>query len=184
LWKRPPTAISANVAPNPIRHQPSLNWQALVNFPNRDPQPAIADPIQFLTGDRNLLPWSENPCWFRVHRRKPGVFIITCGAGSSGGYRNWQEIQDAGEANRWNNSAMWQAHRDQEPLFWYEVEWNAAVNVTSSGYMYLTDYSIVPNNVSKTFGNTGTFGADHPNKRNHMGTFLYLQRLEREPDRW
>lgn len=184
LWKRPPTAISPNVAPNPIRHEPTKDWRALVGFPVRDPQPAVANRAQFLAGDRTPMPWTENPCWFRVYRLKPAVFIITCGAGSSGGFRDWQEVQDAGASDRWGSSVVWQAHRNQEPIFWYEVEWNAGVNVNSSGYMYLGDLSIVPNNVSKTFGNSGTLGADQPNKRNQMGTFLYLQRLDHEPDRW
>jgi hypothetical protein len=184
LWKRPPTAISANVAPNPILHEPAKDWRSLVGFPTRDPQPAIANRAQFLAGDPTPMPWTDTPCWFRVYRRKPAVFIITCGAGSSGGYRDWQEVQDAGATDRFGSSATWQAYRNQEPIFWYEVEWNAGVNVTSSGYMYLTDLSIVPNNVSKTFGNSGTLGADHPNKRNQMGTFLYLQRLDHEPARW
>ena len=54
------------------------------------------------------------------------------------------------------------------------------LNDLSSGYLYAGDRTIRPANISKPFGND----TDQPNKRNQLGTFLYLQRLEREPDRW
>jgi hypothetical protein len=180
LWTRPPTAIRSTVAPNPIPQDPAQPWSALVGFPTLDPQPAISDPVAFLTGDARPLPGTDNPCWFRVYRRKPAVFIIACGAGSSGGYRSWAEVVAASQAARWGSQENWESQRLSEPMLWYEAEWNAAVNVTSSGYIYQSDYSIVPANISKPFGS----GTDQPNKRNQMGTFLYLQRLEQEPASW
>jgi hypothetical protein len=180
IWTRPPTAIRATAAPNPIRQDPALPWSTLVGFANLEPQPAAGSFTQFLAGDKKPLPGTENPCWFRVYRRKPAVFIITCGAGSSGGYRSWAEVQAAGLAAQWGSEAEWQGLRNQEPLLWYETEWNAAVNTSSSGYIYQNDRSIVPANISKPFGS----GTDQPNKRNQMGTFLYLERLEQEPATW
>lgn len=180
LWQRPPTAISPNTALNPIQQDPSLSWQELVGFAKPSPQPAAPDFDSFMLGDKRPLPGSENPCWFRIYRRKPAVFIITCAAGSSGGYRNWAEVVDAGEEARYGSQEAWEILRQQEPLLWYETEWTAAVNTTSSGYIYSGDRSIRPANISKPFGND----TDQPNKRNLMGTFLYLQRLDREPDKW
>ena len=123
---------------------------------------------------------TENPCWFRLYRRKPAVFIITCGAGSSGGYRTWDEAVAAGQEQRYGSREVWQTLRHEEALLWFEVEWNPAVNTSSSGYIYAGDRTIRPANISKPFGND----TDQPNKRNQLGTFLYLQRPEREPDRW
>jgi hypothetical protein len=180
LWNRPPTAISPNLVLNPIKQDPSLSWAILINFGERDPKPLAADWGSFIAGDKSVLPGTDNPCWFRVYRRKPAVFIIACGAGSSGGYQSWAEVEAAGQGSRWGSQEVWETIRMGEPRLWYEVEWNAGVNTASTGYIYSGNDSIVPTNISKTFGN----GTDHPNKRNQMGTFLYLQRLEREPDIW
>jgi hypothetical protein len=180
LWTRPPTAISPDVTPNAIRQDPSQSWQALVGFAKASPQPQAPDWTSFIAGDPTPRPGSENPCWFRIYRRKPAVFTITCGAGSSGGYRTWDEVVAAGEEPRYGSREVWQVLREQEPLLWFEVEWTPAVNTSSSGYIYAGDRNIRPANISKPFGND----TDQPNKRNQLGTFLYLQRLEREPDRW
>jgi hypothetical protein len=180
LWTRPPTAISSNVTPNPIQQDPSLEWKDLVGFAKASPIPVAEDFAAFIKGDDHLRPGTSNPCWFRVYRRKPAVFTITCGAGSSGGFRSWQEVIDAGEDQRFGTSEAWQAIRHEESLLWYEVEWNPAVNTSSSGYLYAGDRTVRPANISKPFGND----TDQPNKRNQMGTFLYIQRLDREPDRW
>lgn len=180
LWQRPPTAISPEVAPNPIQQDPSLTWSELVGFAKASPTPVANDFAAFIDGDKRPRLGTENPCWFRLYRRKPAVFIITCGAGSSGGYRTWQEVVDAGEEQRYNSSEMWQTMRHQESLLWFEVEWTPAVSTSSSGYIYAGDRNIRPANISKPFGND----TDQPNKRNQLGTFLYLQRLEREPDSW
>jgi len=189
LYQRPPTAISQNVAPNPIQQDPSLEWKDLVGFAKASPRPAAEGETfgEFLDGDRDpitkelkRLPGTENPCWFRLYRWKPAVFIITCGAGSSGGFRTWQEVIDAGQEARFGSVDVWMAMRHEEQLMWYEVEWTPAVNTSSSGYMYQYDRQIMPANISKPFGN----GTDQPNKRNQMGTFLYIQRLLNEPDPW
>ncbi len=180
LWTLPPTATTAHVAPNPIPPEPAVPWRELINFPNQDPRPATSDYDQFVKGLQTQLPGTDNPCWFRIYRRRPAVFIISCGAGSTGGFRTWQEVVDAGKESYWGTQEFWAIQFQNEPVFWYEVEWNAAVNTASAGYIYSGDQSLVPTNISKTFGN----GTDHPNKRNQMGTFLYLQRLEKEPDAW
>ncbi|HEX3133753.1 MAG TPA: hypothetical protein VHX44_09260, partial [Planctomycetota bacterium] len=180
LWLRPPTAISPNVTPNPIQQDPSLAWKDLVGFAKASPIPVADDFAAFIKGDDHLRPGSENPCWFRIYRRKPAVFTITCGAGSSGGFRSWQEVMDAGEDQRFGTSEVWQSMRHEESLLWFEVEWNPAVNTSSSGYIYAGDRTIRPANISKPFGND----TDQPNKRNQMGTFLYIERLEKEPDIW
>lgn len=180
LWTRPPTAISPNTAPNPIQQDPSLSWKELIGFAKPSPQPISTDFANFISGDPQRRPGTDNPCWFRLYRRKPAVFIITCAAGSSGGYRSWSEITTAGQEARFGTRETWETLRHQEPLLWFEAEWSPAVNTASSGYIYSGDRSIRPANISKPFGND----TDQPNKRNLMGTFLYLQRLEREPDQW
>jgi hypothetical protein len=180
LWTRPPTAISPDTAPNPIRQEPTLAWRDLIGFAKASPQPAAPDFAAFIAGDAQPRAGTENPCWFRLYRRKPAVFIITCGAGSSGGYRTWDEAVAAGQEQRYGSREVWQTLRHEEALLWFEVEWNPAVNTSSSGYIYAGDRTIRPANISKPFGND----TDQPNKRNQLGTFLYIQRLEREPDRW
>lgn len=180
LWTRPPTAISPNVTPNPIQQDPSLQWRELIGFAKPGPQPQAPDWGTFIGGDDQAMTGTANPCWFRLYRRKPAVFIITCGAGASGGFRTWQEVVDAGQEERFIARDNWQVQREQESLLWFEVEWSPAVNTSSSGYVYAHDRTIRPANISKPFGND----TDQPNKRNQLGTFLYLQRLEREPDVW
>lgn len=175
LWTRPPTAISPNVAPNPIRHEPTLAWHDLVAFPNASPAPVSPDFAAFLAGDSQPRIGTNNPCWFRLYRHKPAVFIITCGTGASGGYRTWDEVVAAGAEPQFGSREFWQMLRQGEPVLWFEVEWNPAVSTTSSAYLYHADRSI-----RTADGNS----MGQLNRRNQMGTFLYIQRLMQEPGVW
>lgn len=183
LWLRPPTAISQRVATNPIPHEPALPWAQLVGYPELDPTPIAGAFADFLAGDRSPVPGTDAPCWFRVYRKAPAVFIITCGGGTSRGYKDWAEVQGSPDAGLWSSRGEWELARLNEPVMWYEVAWSPAVNTTSTGWIYAGHNSIKPAYISRPFV-VGADNEDQTNKRNQLGTFLYRQRLEREPTRW
>jgi hypothetical protein len=183
LWTRPPTAISSRVATNPIQHDPNLPWAQLVGYSKLDPTPIASDFTQFLSGDDRPVAGTDAPCWFRVYRKAPAVFIVSCGGGSSGGYKNWAEVQNSPDADLWHSREEWEMARLNEPILFYEVAWSPAVNTTSTGWIYAGHYSIKPALISRPYVSNSD-NEDQPNKRNQLGTFLYRQRLAREPDHW
>jgi hypothetical protein len=186
LWTRPPTAVTQNVAANPIEHNPNLEWKELVKFPQNDPAPIVGNFHDFIKGDNRPRPGTDAPCWFRVYRKAAAVFIVTCGGGTSRGYKNWAEVSPE-EKRMWSSRGEWEMARADEPILWYEVAWSPAVAPTSPGYIYATNHNqlnITPATISKPFGGGGP--EDQQNRRNLSGTFLYRQRLINAPndDKW
>jgi hypothetical protein len=181
---RPPCALSPNTVPNPMPLEPSRPWAELVSMKNPNPVPAIKIPTDwddFLRGDPRIREDSQARSWFRIHRKTPSVFIITCGAGTTTGYRTYPEASDAGEGELFNNDPEFFAElRRHETILWYETEWNPAV-YSSAGYLH--DYNAVtiqPIPVSKPF----ISGTSYMAPRNFAGSFLYIQRLDKEPPNW
>ncbi len=184
LWRRPPTAVSQRVAANPIVHEPAVRWEKLVNYTNPDPMPMADNFEAFVAGDSSQVPGTDAPCWFRVYRKAPAVFIVSCGGGTSRGHKNWSEVQSSPDKGIWYSQQEWAMARANEPMLWYEVAWSPAVGPTSPGYIYASGHNnlnIKPATISKFFGGQPE---DQQNRRNLSGTFLYRQRLQSEPDRW
>jgi hypothetical protein len=112
-WTRPPYAIKATVAYNPILSDPAQSGDPRYGRPlllNPDPQPAVANGwpgtvsdalitpaglpswSDFVNGVPQPVPSSQGTAWFRVYRKSQATFIITCGAGGTFGYRDWGEV--------------------------------------------------------------------------------------------
>lgn len=196
--ERPPYAIKTVFTPNPVAMNPALSFGALVNYSKPDPQPAADTWSQFERGRDTPRIESVNKSWFRVYRDRnptgtpapppvePATFTITCGAGATQGFRDFNEAVTLGFGNLFNNDrAYFEILRSQERILWFRVEWTSAVGGSGMGVR-----------VSSRDGfwdlpeiNKGAYSSLYPDQqwwvnRNPLGSFLYIQRLEHEPNDW
>jgi hypothetical protein len=179
VMKRPPFAVSLDLTPNPMVLDPTLPWNRILNRTNPDPVPAVADPLGFSAGDRS--PRFPAQAWFRVFRKAPAVFILTCGAGATRGWRTYDDAIAAGEGATFIDRSAFDALRDAEHLLWYEVEWTAAVaGNTTFHYTRNPAYGYQLNEI----GHPLIGEHERLNSRQFGGTFTYIERLREMPPNW
>ena len=150
VLEAPPYAIRQTVAYNPIRTDlPTGDADyalPLLRYP--DPQP-IGDGAEgnrwrpdtgsassgvsnasygtWTIGDRRVRQATTGKAWFRVRRESPAVFLLTCGAGGTDGFRSWEEVERAGESQRFGERTFFEQMRLSEVRLWYRIEWSAAI---------------------------------------------------------
>ncbi|MFT3766289.1 MAG: hypothetical protein QM820_12380 [Minicystis sp.] len=134
----------------------------MIAHANHDPQPAVPDEALFIAGDPSPRLESVGLSWFRVYRESerdhngvddPGyddpwydtpanrlqhnhaIFIVTCGAGGSRGFRSWDgpdadpssDVVDAGaQAEFGGDPALFASLQREERVLWYRCEWSPA----------------------------------------------------------
>lgn len=193
VMQRPPFAVSPKVAVNAI---PAEGTNAL------RPYMLEADPQRFQSGmnptdfahayiNGNKLPDFARlvPSWFRVWRAAPATFVVTCGVGDTLGFRDWDEVVDAGETSRFGSSAgdgreMFHFFQQQETRLWYLIEWSA--HVASSDYQNLQN-EFSPKTIEAYFQrpiNTSQESRSQGKLVNPVGTIRLIQRLVNEPRYW
>jgi hypothetical protein len=208
---RPPFAVSPRVAVNPITLDGANPLKPYVIEP--DPQRfdrqlnAAQFRERYVTGDTRPDLARYVPSWFRVWRAGPARFVVTCGMGETMGFRDWQEVVDAGQAAAFggdgaSGQAFFAVLQTQETRLWYLVEWSP--HVASSDYQNLQNefshqeithpipqadgkprkttkavetYLQRPINVSQESRSQGLLV-------NPVGTIRLIQRLLNEPDHW
>lgn len=203
----PPFAIRLDAAPNPLDHRTGIPYLS-----KPDPMPLLrrggsaaptpADFAAFEGGDPTPRMNSLDRSWFRLYRLggtdprfakyNAATFIVTCGAGGTGGFRSWQEISNEGQASRFGSAAQFEAMRVSEARLWYLVEWSPAVGgqfifgnihhktptTDANGQRFaITQYSQFPQNRSHYSHSQGK-------EKNFGGTIRYVQRLQTEPPEW
>jgi hypothetical protein len=110
----------------------------------------------------------------------PAMFIISGGAGASGGFRSWLEVELAGEEDLFSGGqAEFEDVRRAESILWFACEWSPAEGFETINH-YLTGSFETPvcnrpcyvgtdnRTVSKSFG----------------GSFRWIERLANEPKNW
>lgn len=207
VLNRPPFAISPRVAWNPIDPANSQTQ----HLRNRDPEPADTDRNEWAKGEAypgvgpdgklqyKVRQNSAGQSWFRLLREKSGAsFIVTCGAGGSLGYRDWNEVSAADKAF-FGERSMFEAIRESEIRLWYRVEWNAAVVAMEMNYLRegmehawkLSGFSY--RGGGHDLGDSAPTVKDLPNRTNYSsqwmsanmgGSIQYIQRLREEPPVW
>lgn len=188
---RPPFAVSPAVAVNAITAD--NGFQPFMSRP--DPQPfqtglGATDYIAAYTyGDKRVDTARYLPSWFRVWRATPATFVITCGVGETQGFRDWDEVIEAGETDRFGGNSpegrrMFHFYQWQETRLWYLIEWSPYVAI--SDYQHLQNewgtktidtYLQWPINVSHSTRSQGKMA-------NQVGTISLIQRLLVEPRHW
>ncbi len=199
-----PYAISQRAGYNPVSTAAPDLGRAYLRFP--DPQPVsrlnnwagtTTDPAagvnatefaRWAQGDLTPRQGTSGRTWFRLVREPSGaVFTVTCGAGGSRGFKNWDEVRAAGaEAQAlFNNETDFNAIAMSETRLWYRVEWSAATTVIDMNY--LREHEEFSFRVS-----TPTFIGGDPDRNysgqqmapNMGGTIQWIQRLRHEPAVW
>lgn len=220
---RPPYAIQNRVCYNPIvtdrNHPDYSNLKAYLRYP--DPQPAVdngygtpsnrkpqgeieSKSSAFLNaqfkiwaqGDITPRPETVGIAWFRLLREPAGsVFVVTCGAGSSMGWRSWKELMSIDPEfarNYFGNEAGFLAAQQQEVRHFYRVEWSAAVTANDNNVLfhpneYIDNYRLYPVNMGQALANTILDLEEQGSQfytHNLGGTIQWVQRLREEPANW
>lgn len=135
-----------------------------------------------------------------------GIFIVACGAGGSNGYRDAAEAAaDPDSPAHLRDPGLFAIVRAAERILWYRVEWSPSVGQTLMDYerwgnrkddfwydryppggigQGLNAATILPP-VDATAGTAGgQQDSGRETARNLLGTFSWVQRLDREPPRW
>lgn len=213
----PPFAIRLDAAPNPIR---PIENQGIPYLLNPDPMPVLA-PQNFASptdtefkaferGNPDPRMNSTGRAWFRLFRlgaRDPAdprydarfarynaaTFIVTCGAGGSRGFKDWQEVVDEESDDLFaGDQGLFAQIQQNEIRLWYLVEWSPAVG----GQMFFNsihhrDWTWDANNDAFSITQYGVFPMNHTHYThsqarpyNYGGTIRLIQRLVIEPEKW
>jgi hypothetical protein len=189
---RPPSALASTAAYNPINTDALAADFGMPYLRYPDPQPktgngwpgAVDDTLfdQFKQGDPTPYGPSMNLSWFRVLRKSAARFIVTCGAGASRGYKDWNEVRGLGAQDIFGDDArLFQDLANGETRLWYEIEWSAAVTAN--------DVHNIDNEFLLDHYQWKPFNASHDNRsqavgRNLAGTIRWAQRLDEAPTAW
>ena len=183
--------------------------------------------VDFRYGDQNPRPDSQGMAWFRVYRESPGehdgepgnvvngttgrddefdvvdlsghhgIFIVTCGAGGTMGFKDYKEAEDAPGGAPFDE-VTFENLRATERILWYRVEWTGSdLPGTYSDINNPETNAEVPLwNRGNSFFNTLSRKRSPPRiwrnapmeggsvARNPIGTIEWIMRLEREPPNW
>lgn len=188
--KRPPYAISQHAGHNYMAtDNPGSPDYCYPLLKNPDPRPAqsVSSYAEFALGDKRPVVDTAAKAWFRVYRDGPGTFIVTCGSGSSEGFKDWAEM-DVDQRLTFNNDRQYfESLRNSEVRLHYRIEWTAAVTeVTYHNLQHeigraTEHYETWPPNASHTWSSsrrTQTW------MKNPVGTIRWIQRLVGEPTFW
>jgi hypothetical protein len=190
VWKRTKFATSLTVCYNPIETANTASASYLLpHIKNPDPLPAGGTTwIDHARGDASPRVESTGMSWFRVLREGPSTFLITCGAGSTQGFRSYQEASLQGKSDLFDNDPGYFATlAANEVRYWYRVEWSASSaeptyhwqlhHSTQSTDSYLQ----WPVNASQS----RSYGTRSPPfDKNQTGTLRWIMRLREEPTFW
>lgn len=131
--------------PGFLQGQPDPSWCYALQ-----PQPIKSTWTTFLAGhlqtDGNpkIRPESRRRAWIRIYREGPtdhagsgntenmgndyGVFIVTCGAGGTEGYKSYNDpLMSADAKAAFQSQPFFDDLRRQERILWYRVKWSAFV---------------------------------------------------------
>jgi hypothetical protein len=193
----PPYAISQHTGYNLMqRTDESKDDFCYPLLRNPDPVSAISylkSPTTFADFERGVrtpvIP-SMGKAWFRLYRDGPATFVVTCGAGSTQGFKNWAEVVAEGQEDAFGGSQSkpyFDAMVSAEVRLWYRLEWTAAAMETSYHNLHheiavdYEHYETWPPNASHTWSSsrrTQTWA------KNPVGTIRWVQRLMHEPTQW
>lgn len=180
---QPPYAIKPVAVPNPMATSGPRFGMPYLNNP--DPLPQATTRAEFVSGKWNVRSASAGRAWFRVYRESPATFIVTCGAGGTLGYRDWDEVDaDGATATFAGGRDFFSNLLNQEARMWFRIEWSPAVatsdvhNIKNAWNTGSEDHYVsFPMNVSDSF-------RSQSHARNYGGTIRYVERLRHAPTWW
>ena len=220
----PPFAIRLDAAPNPIDPQDGIPF---LSRPDPVPvlprefnwsNPSNKDFNEFERGDPRPVSNSLGLAWFRLFRLgaqphpnfsakypdtykqyNPATFIVTVGAGATGGFRFFGTPPDgrpiemtSADEQRFGTKENFIALQSEELRYWYLVEWSPAVGGqflfntihhrdgkydANGEHFAISQYAQFPQNKSRYSHSQGKL-------KNFGGTIRFIQRLKTEPPEW
>jgi hypothetical protein len=204
VMKRPPFAVKPIVSPNPVlttganEFKPYTNlWLGGADDPWRhlDPQPVVSlnrdikdFRREYAIGDKAPDSRYSNDAWFRVWRAGPALFVVTCGAGKTQGFKTWDEVKkEQAQPQFFNDPAYFQTLLGDENYLFYLVEWSPYVS--ANDYQRVADdYDIPGKRQLESYVqypvNTSQKGRNQSKFFNPVGTIRSIQRLTNVPDYW
>jgi hypothetical protein len=152
-------------------------------------------------GDTRPVLSTVGQAWFRVYRPTPAqvqalpafdgttksirwtpaVFILAGGAGGTLGYQTYAEAVADGRGDAFqNDQASFDQIRARERILWYACEWSPAANVDTL-HFYTIDHNWAwpSTNAPMIISNN-----QRQQNRSFGGSFLWIQRLMKEPAVW
>lgn len=122
----------------------------------------------------------------RAHPPNASIFLVTCGAGASLGFRDWAEVVAAGATEVFNHEeSQFNLVRSSETILWYRLEWTPMIGGSagkgrrqaSSSTAYHTGFSV---------SNALVYDVSAATYRSpaHFGSIRWVQRLDRKPPVW
>ena len=192
VHKKPRYATALTVCYNPINTNASNqvdNDYLMPYLRNQDPRPLKNQNfVQFANGDPSPVSHTTSKSWFRVLREGPSTFLITCGAGGTQGFHNYDEAVNQGAADQFNNDrSLYTNLATQEIRLWYRAEWSASA---AEGTYHWQNHHTQRNEDSYfqwavNASSTRSFGNRSPaSDKNMGGTFRWIMRLRNEPTNW
>ncbi len=222
VLQQPPFATALTAAYNPMPTDPADPDFGKPYLRHPDPQPPQAtsngwpvtppaDPVAaasavspaelaaWSAGDGRPRPESVGLSWFRVFRESSARFIVTCGAGSTMGFRDWADVTyPPSQAEMFgNDQALFERLVQDEHRLWYRVEWSDAIGSVYFGNfinneIYPASYAggggsnkrdwdhwlLHPINASQRSHGSLRNSVFRPNQ---CGTIRWIQRLESAP---
>ncbi len=179
VWQRTRWAVLPAIR-NPIVADPAHPDFGIAYLANPDPVPLADDHAAFAAGDARTRPGTDGRAWFRVLRIAPARFLVTSGAGASAGFRDWNEVEDAGATEVFADRGAFTRIRDAETRHWWLIEWSASSGdsyMVTRGMRQQDNYCWHPYNAShEDLGQTMY--------RNPVGSIRWIQHLDREPAAW
>jgi hypothetical protein len=190
---QPPYAVSPKVAPNPIIPTGLFAFKPFALYPDPAPFKSSYDPndikdlSDYVKGDPRMDIARKVPSWFRVWRATANTFVITAGAGESGGYKDWDEVPATVKSTRFGgDKALFSLYLEQEFRLYYLVEWSPYV--ASSDYQNLqNEYHVAtPTDLAldtylQRSINVSQESRSQGRMVNHVGTIRSIQRLTNVP---
>jgi hypothetical protein len=189
VLQRPRYAIRLDAVPNPIVTDAGDPRFGRPYLKNPDPQPLADDRATFMSADWNVRVDSADRSWFRVYREGPATFIVTCGAGGTQGFRDWDEVVGAGPqaVARFEDESLFASLAAQEVRLWYRVEWSPAI-ATPEVHNIKNAWNYGPEDHYVSYPMNTSDSAINPRSQAHCrnlgGTIRYVQRLRLAPTWW
>ncbi len=195
VLERPPYATELTTAYNPIPAVAGPDF-GIPYLLAPDPRSVIQAP----TPNAKALAWSGDPkpranstglAWFRVRREDAATFVVTCGAGATQGFMDWDEVRGMFATELFGgDQVVFEQMRAAETRAWYRFEWSAAVapsevhNVANAlnGGSPVDQYVSFPMNTSDV--PQGKPMRSQAHCINMGGTIRWVQRLRQAPTHW
>ncbi len=208
LYPNPiPADATGGAVLTPDAGGPSPDWARDIGYPNAEPTPFRDDQStgaaafsRWRAGDRTPVQSSSAPPWFRVYRMtkadalthrtndgrlrplpwSPALFLVTCSAGGTLGYRDWDEVITCEATDSFGNDPrLFATLRAEETIFWYACEWSPAV-----GYDTIHHYASDNDLTRSGQGRPNWADSNQVMSKNQGGTIAWIERLVHQPPIW